>query len=318
MRLIKDLRENRIVPVITGPTAVGKTDVGIALAKMLDGEVISVDSRQIYKGLDIGTSKPTLKQQKEVKHYLIDILEVDEKISAGRYRKLVAGAIERIFSHEKIPILVGGAGLYIKAIVHGLFEESWTNEEIRKKVWEELKRKGRVELYNRLLDIDPEYAIKIHINDVKRITRAIEIYEMTGQPPTKLFKKPRKKLPYSFRIFILNMKRNLLYERINKRVERMIQDGLIEEVKEFVREGKREAMDYLLTLGYKEVIQYLDGKCSMEEMVENLKRNTRRYAKRQLTWFRNQLDGIWVEVGEGETPVEVAKRVLKFLLYETN
>lgn len=314
MKSIRDLRENKIVPVITGPTAVGKTDVGIALAKMLDGEIISVDSRQIYKGLDIGTSKPTLKQQKEVRHYLIDVMEVDEKVSAGKYRELVAEAIERIFSHEKIPVLVGGAGLYIKAIVYGLFEESHTDENIRRKVREELERKGKVGLYNRLLDIDPEYAMKIHINDVKRITRAIEIYEMSGQPPSRLFKKPGRKLPYCFRIFILNMERNLLYERINKRVERMIQDGLIEEVREFLKKGKREAMDYLLTLGYKEVIQYLDGECSIEEMIENLKRNTRRYAKRQLTWFRNQLEGVWVEVSRDDTPDSVAEKILKLLL----
>ncbi|MBO8131487.1 MAG: tRNA (adenosine(37)-N6)-dimethylallyltransferase MiaA [Candidatus Marinimicrobia bacterium] len=318
MKSIKDLVENKIVPVITGPTAIGKTDVGIAIAKKINGEIISVDSRQIYKGLDIGTSKPTLRQQSEISHHLIDLLEIEEKISAGRCRELANEAIKGIFSRGKIPILVGGAGLYIKAIVKGLFKSSRTDQLIREEIRQELKKRGNIYLYNKLVDIDPDYALKIHINDAKRITRALELYKMTGKKPSELFKEGSVTLPYNFRIFILNTKRDYLYDRINKRVDLMIQEGLIDEVRSFLKQGKRSHLEYLLTLGYKEVIHYLDNKCTKEEMIENLKKNTRQYAKRQLTWFRHQLDGKWIDVKPGEEPVQVADRILKILIDAEN
>jgi tRNA dimethylallyltransferase len=177
----------KVVLFITGPTAVGKTEVAIELAKMVNGEIISVDSRQVYKGLDIGTAKPTLRHQREVPHHLIDILEPNEEISAGLYRKLALKSVNEIISRGRLPIFVGGTGLYISAVIKGIFDESCTDKNVRMKIKEELEEKGIETLYERLSNIDPELASKIHINDIKRIARALEIYEITGTPPSELY-----------------------------------------------------------------------------------------------------------------------------------
>lgn len=297
----------KIVPFITGPTAVGKTEVAIELAKMLNGEIISVDSRQVYKGLDIGTAKPALRQQKEIPHHLIDILEPDEEISAGLYRELALKTVDEITSRGRLPIFVGGTGLYISAVIKGIFNESYTDKNVRMKIKEELKEKGAEALYLRLSNIDPELASKIHINDVKRIMRALEIYEITGTAPSELYKNQAINSPFPYCIFVLSMNRKELYERIDARVDRMIGDGLIEEVKKLLTAGYRKDLDSLLTLGYREVVTYLDGKCSEDEMIEKIKRNTRKYAKRQLTWFRNQYDAIWIDTTNVSSVKEVAE-----------
>ncbi|HPN75187.1 MAG TPA: tRNA (adenosine(37)-N6)-dimethylallyltransferase MiaA, partial [Candidatus Marinimicrobia bacterium] len=174
---------SRKIPFIVGPTAVGKTATAIELAKQLNGEIISVDSRQVYRGLDVGTAKPTLRQQQEIPHHLVDILDLDEQISAGAYRNLALKTVSEIQSRGRLPIFVGGSGLYVNAVLKGIFQESTTNPEIRREIRQELQEKGVVALYNQLLEIDPDTVLKIHINDVKRITRALEIYRITGQPP---------------------------------------------------------------------------------------------------------------------------------------
>ncbi|MCK4716333.1 MAG: tRNA (adenosine(37)-N6)-dimethylallyltransferase MiaA, partial [Candidatus Marinimicrobia bacterium] len=284
------------IPFIVGPTAVGKTATAIELARRLDGEIISIDSRQVYKGLDVGTAKPTLRQQQEIPHHLIDILDLTEQISAGGYRELALKTVNEILSRGRLPIFVGGSGMYVKAVIQGIFQESVTDATVRQKIKSELKDKGSTTLYNRLVDIDPDLAIKTHINDIKRITRALEIYEITGKPPSEHYKTQETDPPFPYRIFVLTMEREKLYERINERVDQMIADGLEDEVKRFLRSGLRGDMDALQTLGYQEVLIYLDEKCSFDEMAENIKRNTRRYAKRQLTWFRNQLDATWITV----------------------
>ncbi|MCK4641019.1 MAG: tRNA (adenosine(37)-N6)-dimethylallyltransferase MiaA [Candidatus Marinimicrobia bacterium] len=298
------------IPFIVGPTAVGKTATAIELARRLDGEIISIDSRQVYKGLDAGTAKPTLRQQQEIPHHLIDILELTEQISAGGYRELALKTVSEILSREKLPIFVGGSGMYVKAVVQGIFQESVTDETVRQKIKSELKEKGSAALYNRLVDIDPDLAIKTHINDIKRITRALEIYEITGKPPSEHYKTQETDSPFPYRIFVLTMEREKLYERINKRVDQMIADGLEDEVRRFLRSGLRGDMDALQTLGYREVLVYLDEKCSFDEMVENIKRNTRRYAKRQLTWFRNQLEATWITVSEEQSISDVAEIII--------
>lgn len=297
------------IPFIVGPTAVGKTNTAIELAKMLNGEIISVDSRQVYRGMDVGTAKPSLRRQKEIPHHLIDILEPDEVISAGKFRKIAIETVNSILSRGKLPIFVGGSGLYVSAVLKGIFEESQTDDKIRRKIKEELKEKGAVALYNRLVDIDPESAVKIHVNDVKRITRALEIYEITGKTPSEHYKDQKTNPPFPYRIFVLNMERENLYKQIDSRVDKMIEDDLVEEVKQLLEAGYRRDLDALLTLGYREVIVYLDGQCSKEEMIENIKQNTRKYAKRQLTWFRNQLEAMWIDVTPGESPGEIAKRI---------
>ena len=298
------------IPFIVGPTAVGKTATAIELARRLDGEIISIDSRQVYKGLDVGTAKPTLRQQQEIPHHLIDILDLTEQISAGGYRELALKTVNEILSRGRLPIFVGGSGMYVKAVIQGIFQESVTDATVRQKIKSELKDKGSTTLYNRLVDIDPDLAIKTHINDIKRITRALEIYEITGKPPSEHYKTQETDPPFPYRIFVLTMEREKLYERINERVDQMIADGLEDEVKRFLRSGLRGDMDALQTLGYQEVLIYLDEKCSFDEMAENIKRNTRRYAKRQLTWFRNQLDATWITVSEEQSIPAVAEIII--------
>jgi len=305
------------IPFIVGPTAMGKTATAIELAKQLNGEIISIDSRQVYKGLDIGTAKPTLHQQQEISHHLVDILELDEQISAGAYRKLALKTVSEIQSRGKLPIFVGGSGMYIRALIRGIFHESCTDMVIRRRIRKELQEKGTAALYNRLVDIDPELAVKIHLNDVKRITRALEIYEITGKPPSEHYRTQQTNPPFPYQIFVLTMERELLYRRINARVEEMIASGLVREVELLLNRGLRQNLDLLLTLGYREVIQHLDGNCSHAEMVENIKRNTRRYAKRQLTWFRNQLEATWLTIAEQQSISETAVIIIQHLSNKT-
>jgi len=301
---------SRKIPFIVGPTAVGKTATAIELAKQLNGEIISVDSRQVYRGLDVGTAKPTLRQQQEIPHHLVDILDLDEQISAGAYRNLALKTVSEIQSRGRLPIFVGGSGLYVNAVLKGIFQESTTNPEIRREIRQELQEKGVVALYNQLLEIDPDTVLKIHINDVKRITRALEIYRITGQPPSEHYRAQLTNPPFPYQIFVLTMERELLYRRINARVDEMIASGLVTEVQLLIQRGLRQNLDLLMTLGYREVVQYLDGNCSFSEMVENIKRNTRRYAKRQLTWFRNQYpEAVWIDVTEFSNPLTIADTI---------
>jgi len=315
----QDLQQSQqIIPFIVGPTAVGKTATAIELAKRLNGEIISIDSRQVYKGLDVGTAKPTLRQQKEIPHHLIDILEPSEQISAGTYRELALVAVADILSRDKLPIFVGGSGMYVKALVQGIFQESLTDKSVRDKIKAELDKKGIAELYNRLVDIDPELAVKIHLNDTKRITRALEIYEITGKPPSAHYRNQETESPFPNRIFVLTMERENLYQRINERVDQMIQDGLVDEVQALLNSGLRKNLDSLLTLGYQEVVTYLDGECSYAEMVENIKLNTRHYAKRQLTWFRNQLKATWITITPETTISDVTRQIFQNIVTNDN
>jgi len=296
-------------PFIVGPTAVGKTATAIELARLVGGEIISIDSRQVYRGMDVGTAKPTLQQLAEIRHHMIDVLDPTEQISAGMYREMVLPMVAEIRERAHLPIFVGGSGMYVKALVEGIFSESETDETVRRKIRRELEKKGAAELYNRLVDIDPETAIKTHINDVKRITRALEIYEITGEAPSRHYRRQQSEPPFPYRIFVLYMEREKLYERIDRRVEEMLEEGLVEEVKGLLDSGLRNDLDALLTLGYQEVIVYLDGNCSLAEMIENVKRNTRRYAKRQLTWFRNQLQADWIDMEKVQHITDVARAI---------
>lgn len=302
-----------IIPIITGPTAVGKTSTSIQLAKLLNGEIVSIDSRQLYKYLDIGTAKPTLREQKTIPHHLIDLYEPTRQVSAGEYRNLAINVVEKIVSRGKTPIFVGGSGMYIKSLVHGIFKNSTSDSKIRNELLQEIEEKGNVHLYNRLMDIDPETAKKIHINDAKRITRALEIFQITGKPASQHFESQEANPAFPTKIFVLYRERTKLYERINKRVDQMFADGLIKETEDLLKNKYRESMDELKTLGYQEVIQYLDNEVSLQKMTENLKMNTRRYAKRQLTWLRHQLDAEWIEVTDSDNAIDIANKI-KILL----
>ena len=303
-----EVKSGKPVIFILGPTAVGKTATAIELAKNIDSEIISIDSRQIYRGLDIGTAKPTLRQQTTIAHHLIDVFDVTETISAGAYRELALKTVAEIQARRKNPIFVGGSGLYVNAVLKGIFKESTTDPQIRRAIRRELQEKGSVALYNQLLEIDPEAALKIHMNDIKRVTRALEIYRVTGRAPSQHFQEQKSQSPFDYRLFILNAEREELYRRINERVDQMLADGLVAEVQKLIVAGHRAELEALRTLGYQEVLLFFDGKCSFDEMRENIKQNTRRYAKRQLTWFRNQYpSAAWIDVTKLTDPSAIVE-----------
>lgn len=285
-----------MVIVIAGPTASGKTALGVQLAKKINGEVISADSMQIYKDMTIGTAKPVPEEMEGIPHHLIDFVYPNERYSVAEFKKDAENKIEDILSRGKMPIVVGGTGLYIDALVYGIeYPEIDVDEELRKRLLKEAEtQEGLANLYEKAKKIDPDAIEKISKSDIKRITRIIEIYESTGKTKTEMEKISRQNgIKYNFKVFAINMDREKLYERINLRVDLMIEAGLIKEVEELVNKYDKfpTAMQ---GLGYKEVVQYFNGELTKNEMIEKIKQESRRYAKRQLTWFRKNKNIIWL------------------------
>lgn len=285
--------QNKTVYFLVGPTAVGKTSISIPLAKQLNAEIISADSRQIYKHLDIGTAKPSRDERAEVPHYLVEEIALDTVYTAGQFARDASRIIEEIFSRNRVPLIVGGAGLYIKALIGGLFDESSRDNDVREGLYKRVNHEGIEPLYEEFKQIDPEYAESVHINDTKKIVRAIEIYEVTGKKPSQHFDQEHEGLEYPHQMFILNRERKTLYNRINRRVDQMIENGLVTEVKQILNMGYTGVENALQTVGYQEIIAFLRNKITLEEAVRQIKVHSRHYAKRQLTWFRNQHDGEW-------------------------
>lgn len=283
------------VIVICGPTASGKTALSIELAKKINGEIISSDSMQIYKDMNIGTAKPTAEEMQGIKHYLIDFVSPNERYSVADYKKDAKKAIKEIIQKGKRPIIVGGTGLYVDSLIYEIeYPNIEFDENYRNSLEKQVEEKGLAELYKKAQEIDPEAVQKISKNDKKRILRILEIYHATGKNKTEQEKLSRKKeVEYDYSIYALNWEREKLYERINKRVDIMIEQGLIEEVKEIYTKYDKfpTAMQ---GLGYKEVVEYLEKQITKEEMIEKIKQETRRYAKRQLTWFRKNKQTIWL------------------------
>ena len=284
------------VIVIVGPTASGKTALSIELAKRINGEIVSCDSMQIYKDMDIGSAKPTLEEMQGIKHYMIDVVKPDERFSVAEYKKQAEKAIEEILSKGKTPIVIGGTGLYADSLIYSIeypeieFDQNYRNKLEKKADTQE----GLIELYNEAKRIDEEAIKKISENDKKRIIRILEIFHSTEKTKTQLeIESRRNEVKYDYRVFAIDMNREILYDRINKRVDIMIENGLIQEVKNLL--NKYESFPTAMQgLGYKEVVEYLDGKLTKEEMIEKIKQETRRYAKRQLTWFRKNKQTIWI------------------------
>ena len=284
---------------ILGPTAVGKTEVAIQLAQHLNAEIVSLDSRQIYRGMDIGTAKPTLDQQRAVHHHLIDCVGVDQPFSVAEYQRLADTAIAEIRGREKRAMAVGGAGLYFRGIIDGLFDGPGADAEIRAKLQREADEHGNVALHERLRRCDPEAANRVHPNNRVRVIRALEVYELTGKPISVLQGQWKTDEPrYPFRAFGLNIPRETLYQRIEERVDRMVEAGLIEEVKGLLDQGYPRNCVAMQSFGYKELIGYLDRKRTFDEAIALLKQNTRRFAKRQLTWFRNDPRIEWLDTSQ--------------------
>ncbi len=298
--------------VLIGPTAVGKTKLSIELAKKLNGEIISGDSMQIYKGMDIGTAKITIEEMEGVRHHLIDIKEPNESYSVAEFQKDVRSLIHDITSRGKLPMIVGGTGLYIQSVLYDYhFTEHASDLIYRGKLEEVLDKQGITPLYNSLKEIDPESAERIHPNNTRRVIRALEIYHTTGKTMSEYLESQTSELLYNVAIVGLMMDRDLLYERINQRVELMIEMGLLQEVSNLYHKGLRGCQS-VQAIGYKEIYDYLDSKVSLEEAIEQLKQNSRRYAKRQLTWFRNKMDVKWFDV-TNQPQIETLEEILDYI-----
>ncbi|MGF2615747.1 tRNA (adenosine(37)-N6)-dimethylallyltransferase MiaA [Rossellomorea vietnamensis] len=282
--------------VLIGPTAVGKTASSIHLAKRFNGEIISGDSMQIYKSMDIGTAKITEEEMEGIPHHLIDIKEPQESFSAAEFQELVREKISEIHSRGKLPLIVGGTGLYIQSVIYDYqFTDTPGDEEYRVNLEREANELGNQEVHRRLELVDPRAAANIHPNNIRRVIRALEIYHCTGKTMSEYQENQQKELLYDVSLIGLTMDRELLYSRIDRRVDSMIEQGLIQEVKSLFDEGLKNAQS-IQAIGYKEIYEFLEGKVSLEDAVENLKQNSRRYAKRQLTWFRNKMDVEWFDV----------------------
>lgn len=283
------------VIVICGPTASGKTTLSIKLAQKINGEIISSDSMQIYKDMNIGTAKPDQQEMQGIKHYLLDFVEPNQRYSVADYKKDAENAIEDILQKGKVPIIVGGTGLYVDSLIYGIeYPNIEFDENYRKELERRVEKEGLEKLYEKAKKIDPQAMKKISRNDQKRILRVLEIYNATGKTKTEQEIESRKnEVKYDYRVFAINMDREKLYDRINKRVDVMIQKGLIEEVENLLKKYN-EFPTAMQGLGYKEVVEYIQGKVLKEDMIENIKRESRRYAKRQITWFKKNKQTIWI------------------------
>lgn len=286
--------------ILTGPTAVGKTKLSIALAKAVNGEIISADSMQVYQYMDIGSAKIKKEEMQGVPHYLIDVLKPEEEFHVVRFQEMAKQAMEEIYEKGKIPILTGGTGFYIQAVVKDIdFSENTEKSEVRSRLEQLAKDKGSEYLHQKLLEVDPDSAQKIHANNVKRVIRALEYYELTGEKISlHNEREAAKESPYCYAYFVLNDLREKLYQRIDARVDEMLKEGLVQEVEKLSRMGYTRNMVSMQGLGYKEILAYLEGECSLEEAVYILKRDTRHFAKRQITWFKREPDVIWVNKPE--------------------
>lgn len=289
--------ENRPLVILAGPTAVGKTDLSIQLAKRINGAIISADSMQVYKYMDIGSAKVTREEMQGIPHYLIDELLPSEEFHVVRFQEMAKAALEEIYASGRIPIVAGGTGFYIQSLLYDIdFTAQDSDQAFRQEMAEFAETQGAHALHEKLKEIDPGSYEAIHENNVKRVIRALEYYHQTGQPISAHNEAEQaKKSPYRFAYFVLTDERSHLYERIDRRVDLMMEQGLLDEVKRLKDMGYHRQMVAMQGLGYKEILDYLDGKCSLEEAVYIVKRETRHFAKRQLTWFKRERDVIWLD-----------------------
>jgi len=302
------------VIAVVGPTASGKTSLAIRLAERLDTEIISADSMQFYRGMAIGTAAPTADELARVKHHFVGFLEPSEDFSAGTFETLAREVVCELNAAGKTAVVAGGAGLYVSALIDGLFPGPGKDETIRERLRDEAEEHGAPLLYARLKAVDPAYAETINHNDLRRIVRALEVYELTGQPLSGLHREHRENADVLEAVQVaLDLPRDALYARINARVDRMIAQGLIEEVQSLLDNGYAEHIERLRSLGYREMAAHLHGKCTLDEAIEQMKQNTRRYAKRQLTWFRGDPRIHWLAAGEDRPEDAVIDEVMSLL-----
>lgn len=308
----------RPLVILTGPTAVGKTALSIALAKAIDGEIVSADSMQVYRHMDIGSAKITEAEMAGVPHHLIDVLEPTEAFNVVIFQKLAKEAMAGIYERRRIPILVGGTGFYIQAVLYDIdFTENDEDTSLREELEAFAAREGAEALYARLKAVDPASCESIHAHNVKRVIRALEFYEKTGQPISAHNEAQRQNAsPYRFAYFVLNDRREEIYQRIDLRVEQMLAAGLVDEVRRLKEMGCTKDMVSMQGLGYKEIMRYLEGELTPEEAVYLIKRDTRHFAKRQLTWFRREKDVIWLNKQEIDQNGQDTLSVMQEILHE--
>ena len=282
--------------ILTGPTAVGKTKASIGLAKAVDGEIISADSMQVYRHMDIGSAKIKPEEMEGIPHHLIDVLEPDDEFHVVKFQQLAKKAMRKIWERGHIPIVTGGTGFYIQALLYDIdFDENEKKDASRKELEAYAREHGAEALHEKLALVDPSSAEMIHPNNIKRVIRALEFYEQTGKRISEHNETQRQReSPYPFAYFVLTDDRAHLYERINRRVDQMIEEGLVNEVQALKDKGYTKQLVSMQGLGYKEILDYLDGNCTLEEAIYTIKRNTRHFAKRQLTWFKRERDVIWI------------------------
>lgn len=301
--------------VLTGPTAVGKTSLSINLAKALNGEIISADCMQVYKGMDIGTAKIKPEEMEGVPHHLIDVIDPKEEFHVVKFKEMVTAAMDEIYSKGKIPVICGGTGFYIQAI---LYDIQFTDQEIDKEYRDSLEEyadlNGNEALHSKLFEIDPDSANQIPAANRKRVIRALEYYKQTGEQFSVHNKRERDRIsPYNFAYFVLNDDRKVLYNRIDKRVDIMNEEGLVDEVKKLLDIGCKPGMTSMDGIGYKEIISYLDGNCSLNDALELIKKNSRNYAKRQLTWFRREKEVVWLDKTELTSENQLLDKIINTL-----
>ena len=308
-------QEKKPLIILTGPTAAGKTSLSIELAKSIGGEIISADSMQVYKKMDIGTAKIRPEEMQGVPHYLIDELDPSEEFNVVSFVEKSKEAMKKIYAAGHIPIVVGGTGFYIQALLYDIdFSQHEEKESYRKELEQLAIEKGKEYLYEILKKKDPEYAQLVHFNNVKKVIRALEYYKETGQKLSEHNKEQRQKeSPYNFAYFVLYHDRDILYDRINQRVDSMMEQGLLFEVKKLVEEGYTKNLVSMQGLGYKEFFDYFDGRMTLEDTVDKIKKDTRHFAKRQLTWFRREKEVIWLNKKEYEQEKDLLDSVLNII-----
>ena len=304
--------------ILTGPTAVGKTKLSIRLAKQVNGEIISADSMQVYKYMDIGSAKIKPEEMQGVSHHLVDVFYPNEEYHVVKFKEYALKAMEDIYQRGRIPILTGGTGFYIQAVLYDIdFTENGSDNSYRKELESLAVKWGNLHLHQLLEQVDPVSAGQIHANNVKRVIRALEYYKETGEPISLHNEKERsKESPYAFAYFVLNDRRDRLYSKIDARVDEMIQNGLVDEVKFLREKGYTKDMVSMQGLGYKEILSYLDGELSLSEAIYILKRDTRHFAKRQLTWFKREKDVSWIDKEAANYDDEKILESMTNILYE--
>lgn len=312
-------KNNRVVCIV-GPTASGKTALSIELAKKLGGEIVSCDSMQIYRGMDIGTAKPTPDEMQGIVHHMLSVIEPSENYSAARYVEDAGKTVDDILARGKLPIIVGGTGLYVDSLVRGTqFAEFREDKKLRDELFALYEKNGAGYMHEMLSQVDPERAVQIHENNVKRVIRALEVYNATGKTITEHDEKTKKDPPKYDACYIGLMfeDRERLYERINLRVDMMIEAGLLDEVKQLLSSGVPTSATSMQAIGYKELAEYFGGTCTLREAADNIKQASRRYAKRQMTWFRRNKDIKWLAVDKSENVFDLLQASINFISFDS-